>query len=96
MVTKKEVKNLARIEKVLAMPKWKFILGFGLISGIIAVIVSALIDMLFFQIKFADIFSNRIWQYIITAAIVCPLAGFIMHRSYQKEYKRIKDKMGVS
>lgn len=93
MLTTKQQKRLKRYEEDLAMPKWKFILVYGLSFGIIAFIITTG-DNYFLDKK------NFHWdsRLLISALITIPIGGFlfgwIMRKYANWDYKRLKSKAG--
>jgi O-antigen/teichoic acid export membrane protein len=89
MLTEKEKKRLKKYEEDLAMPKWKFILGYGLSFGIITFILSTVADY------FLDN-DNFHWSYrlLITGIGRIVLSGFlfgwVMRKFVKYYYKQLK------
>jgi hypothetical protein len=92
MLTPKEKKRLARLEKHLAMPRWKYLLLYGLPFGILAVLLTSVIDILVQGITVTEILRKRTWLNLVTI----PVAGFlfakILHWLSVKEYLKLKRK----
>jgi hypothetical protein len=78
MLTPQEKKSLARIEKNLGMPRWKFILIYGLIFGVTLVAVTSAIDIVAKRLTVGELVSRRLW---INLAII-PISGFLFAKIF--------------
>ncbi|HWR34023.1 MAG TPA: hypothetical protein VN451_10865 [Chitinophagaceae bacterium] len=92
MLTNKQKKIVIQIDDDLAMPKWKFILLYGLSFGLIMVVFSSLTDMLFNHVSFKELFRKRIWNYLTTAPIGGLFYGLMLRWIYIRQRKKIKAK----
>jgi len=92
MLTAKEKKALIRIEKNLAMPRWKYLLIYGVSFGLLLAIISSVIDIELREIPVATVLRTSLW--INLAAI--PVTGFlfakIIHWLSVKQYLKLKRK----
>ena len=92
MLTVKEKKNLVRLTNVLAMPRWKYLLIYGLTSGLLLAIISAITDVLMAGIPISEIFRKRIWVNLAMAPLAGFLFGTILRWLSVKQYLKLKQK----
>ena len=91
MLTLKEQRLLKRYETDLAMPKWKYILVYGLIFGIGMFIITMTSNYIFDK-------DSIHWDYrlLISFFATVPIGGFlygwIMRRFTKWYYKKLKSK----
>jgi hypothetical protein len=92
MLTPKEKKTLARVEKNLDWSRWKFILVYGLLSGISLVVLTSAIDVFTGRVTVAQLMGKRLWINLI----IIPVSGFlfakIFHWQLVKKYLELKQK----
>ena len=92
MLTLNEEKRLTRLKEDLTMPKWKYLLVYGLSFGIAIAIISPLIDVLIGWVPLSDIFKRRFWINLAMA----PLTGYLFASIYRwlsvKQYIKLKEK----
>jgi hypothetical protein len=96
MLTEKEKKLLNRYEEDLAMPKWKYVLLYGLSFGLLLVIINVITDLLFDNVTLSEIFRRRFWISLATAPLGGILFGLIMRWLSLKQYRKLKDKESIS
>ena len=89
MLTLKEQRRLKEYEDALAMPKWKFILIYGLSFAILAFILTTSYNCFFDKKSFHwDI------RLLLSAIIMIPVGGFlygwIMRKLMRRYYKKLK------
>jgi hypothetical protein len=92
MLTEKEKKSLANLTENLTMPKWKFLLIYGLTFGILLAVTSSLADVFLAGVPVAEVLGKRLW---INLAMV-PVAGFLFAMILRwlnvKQYVKLKQK----
>ena len=96
MLTPKEKKQLTRYEEDLAMPKWKYILFYGLAFGILMVIITSLTDVFFNEITVSEIFRKRLWINLATVPFAGFFYGLLMRWLMVKQYRKLKGKESAS
>jgi pilus assembly protein TadC len=94
MLTEKEKLMLARMEKQIAMPKWKYILFYGVLAwGIFTAIGVSLLSLLFFKKTVADIINRDLWINLVTFMIGGVFFGLLMRNwGLPKQVKQLKEK----
>jgi hypothetical protein len=92
MLTEKENKTLIRLESDVAMPRWQYILIYGLTFGILMAIFNALTDVLIDKVPLAEIFRKKIWVNLAKAPIGGLLFGIILRWFSVKHYLKLKRK----
>ena len=93
MLTEKEKKMLARYEQDLALPKWKYVLVYGVLAfGLIMTFAMLISDLIFSNYTASQIFKKRIWGHLITAPIAGVLYGITMRWLVSKQYHKLKGK----
>ena len=92
MLTDKEKKLSNRLKDDLAMPKWKFILIYGLSFGLLMVIISSIMDIIFEHISLSELFARRFWQYLRTAPIAGLLFGLLARWVYTRHDRKLQTK----
>jgi len=88
MLTAKETKKLHQYEENFVMPKWKYVLTYGLAFSLVVIVVTLLYNWIFYNKPFADI--N--WHLFITIPVSSFLYGVLMHWLAAKEYRQLKKK----
>ena len=93
MLSLKEQKRLKQYEEMLAFPKWKFILIYGLSFAITAFILTTASNYFFDR-------SNFHWdiRLLLNGLIMIPVGGFlygwVMRMLIKYYYKKMKSKAG--
>ncbi len=92
MLTPIEQKQLSRFETMMAMPKWKYILLYGILGwGLPVALIVSLINMIFLHKTLNDLYVNL---------AIFPLAGtiygFFMGQFIPRQIKRLKEKALLS
>ncbi len=83
-----EQKQLARFERLMSIPKWKYILLFGVIGwGLPVAIIVSIINMVFQHFTWKDIYLN-----LITFPIAGIIYGFFMRKFIPRQIGRLKEK----
>ncbi len=95
MLTEKEKKSLVRITDDLAMPRWKYLLVYGLTFGILLAIISSITDVLIVGVPVSEIFRKRIWVNLAMAPFAGFLFGWIMRWLSVKQYIKLKQKESI-
>src|ERR1051325_9805179 len=91
MRTAKEQKRFKKYEEDLAMPKWKFILVYGLSFGILMFIITT-VENYFFDKKNFHWNSQLLVSALITISVGGFLFGWMMRKFYRWDYKKLKSK----
>ena len=93
MLTEIEKKQLERYERQLAIPKWKYILLYGVIGwGIAAAILVSLITMVLDRHSIQHILQKEIWFNLIFFPIGGIVFGLYMRNFLPRQVKRLKEK----
>ncbi len=93
MLTDKEKKLLVRYEEDISIPKWKYILIYGVLSfGIIMAVATAISDLIFKDDRSTEIVGIRILRYLLTGMISGFFYGIVMHWLMKKQYHKLKAK----
>jgi hypothetical protein len=92
MLTPKEQKVLARMEKNMRMPAWKFILIYGLTFGILLAIFTSIIDVLMGDVSVNEVLRKRIWINLTMAPLAGIFFGYILRWMQTKQYQKLKEK----
>lgn len=95
MLTEKEEKSLARLKDNLSMPRWKYLLIYGLTFGILLAIISSVTDVLIAGVPVSEVFRKRIWVNLAMAPIAGFLFGSIMRWLSVKQYIRLAEKQSL-
>ncbi len=86
MLTEKQKKFIANYEIDLAMPQWKFVLAYGVVSwGIPMAAVITLVNILFFSSSF-----SAEWINFILFPVGGILFGILMRMIYLKHCRKLK------
>lgn len=92
MLDPKEKNLLLRIETRLAMPRWKFILIYGLSFGFALVLITSGIDLATKRKTVDEVTGKALWFNLL----LIPVSGFIfaklMHWLTVKKYLELKQK----
>jgi len=92
MLTDKEKKKITRLKDDLSMPRWKYLLVYGLPFGVLLTIISVVTDVLFAGVSVAEIFGRRIWFNLAMIPVAGFLFGFILRWLNVKQYIKLKEK----
>lgn len=92
MLTPKEKKRLERLESDLGMPRWKYLLLYGLSFGILLAIFTTVIDMETRHITLSEMLRRRIWFSLVTIPVTGFLFARILHWLSVKRYLELKRK----
>ena len=95
MLTEKEKKLLSRYEEDLAMPKWKYVLLYGLSFALLLVIISVITDLLFDNVTLSEIFRRKFWISLAKAPLGGVLFGTIMRWLILRQYRKLKEKESI-
>jgi hypothetical protein len=95
MLTEKEKKSFARLKNDLAMPRWKYLLMYGLSFGILLGIISCVTDVLFAGVPVSEVFRKKIWVNLAMAPIAGFLFGSIMRWLSVKQYIKLAEKQSL-
>lgn len=95
MLTEKEKKSFARLKNDLAMPRWKYLLMYGLSFGILLGITSCVTDVLFAGVPVSEVFRKKIWVNLAMAPIAGFLFGSIMRWLSVKQYIKLAEKQSL-
>lgn len=95
MLTEKEEKSFARLKNDLAMPRWKYLLMYGLSFGILLGIISCVTDVLFAGVPVSEVFRKKIWVNLAMAPIAGFLFGSIMRWLSVKQYIKLAEKQSL-
>ena len=92
MLTEKEKKTFAKLKNNLAMPRWKYLIVYGLPFVIAITIISPLIDVLTGWVPLSELFRRRFWINMAMA----PVAGYLFASIFRwlcvKKYLRLIEK----
>jgi len=92
MLTPKEQKTLARLERNLKMATWKYILIYGFSFGLLASFFSAVIDVWAHNLPVTDIFKKKLWINLALAPVAGLFFGYILRSFSIKQYQKLKEK----
>jgi cytochrome c-type biogenesis protein CcmH/NrfF len=94
MLTEKEKKGIAEIEKRLAMPRAKFVLIHGiLLWGLPTGIIVSLINLAIEYKSMSDWIRRDLWINLAAFLLIGGIIfGLLMRRNLQKELKKLKEK----
>lgn len=95
MLTEKEKKSFARLKNDLAMPRWKYLLMYGLSFGILLGIISCVTDVLIAGVPVSEVFRKKIWVNLAMAPIAGFLFGSIMRWLSVKQYIKLAEKQSL-
>jgi hypothetical protein len=93
MLTQKEQDRLKKYEEDLAMPRWKYILIYGLTFGVMLFILSELSDFIFDKKSF-QWNSDLLISFFVKITFGGITFGWIMRWGGLKDYKTLKAKAG--
>ncbi len=97
MLSDKEKKILKSYEKQLTMPKWKYVLLYGVIAwGIPVGIMVSLASMLINKKSFDSIVQNELLINLIGFPIGGIVFGLFMRRLLPRQIKKLKEKEGAT
>jgi hypothetical protein len=88
MLTEKEKKIMRQYEDDLALPKWKYILVYGLSFSVLAAVFTFLTDYLLKNRSF----GNFGWHLLIIIPVATFLYGILMRRFARRNYQKLKRK----
>lgn len=90
MLTPIEQKQLNQFEQRMAMPKWKYVLFYGIIGwGLPVALIVSLVNIAFFHKTIRDLFLNLAMFPIAGIAF-----GLYMRSFMPRQIKRLKEKQG--
>jgi tryptophan-rich sensory protein len=92
MLSDKEKKTLARYEKQLEGPKWKFVLAYGLAWTIILLLVLTPIEMVFQKTSLQEILHKAIWLRVILSIMLGLLYGTWLWNFLQVKCRKLRMK----
>lgn len=93
MLNEKEQKLLAMFEKQLAMPSWKYILIFGVLSfGLSLLIIITLVDIFMGKGPSRPEFWNSFYVNLFMAPVAGAGYGYLTRRMMGKRYAALKEK----
>lgn len=98
MLTEKEKKSVADLERRLAMPRAKFVLIYGiLLWGLPTGIIVSLINLAIDDKTMGDWIRRDLWitlgSFILIGGVIF---GLLIRKNLQKELKKLKDKEPAS
>ena len=88
MLTTKEQKTLRHYEEDLAMPKWKYILLYGLTFSVLMTVFTLLTDLLLKD----NSFNAFGWHFLITVPVATFLYGTLMRWITVRYHQKLKKK----
>jgi len=88
MLTVKEKKKLKHYEEDFAMPKWKYILVYGLMFSFLVVLTTILSNWVFENKPFAEVS----WHLFIIIPVATFLYGVTMRWIGRRDYRKLKKK----
>lgn len=96
MLTEKEKKAISQLEDNLSLPKWKFVLIYGVLAfGLIMAVATGISDLIFDNYTSAEFFNKRLWVYLLTGALSGLGYGLIIRWLMKKQYQKLKVKEGA-
>ncbi|HUR64794.1 MAG TPA: hypothetical protein VMZ03_00465, partial [Chitinophagaceae bacterium] len=87
MLTEKEQKTLRQYEEDLAMPKWKYILSYGLAFSILMTVFTFVTDLIL-----KENYNKFGWHLLITVPVATYLYGTTMRWITVTNYQKLKKK----
>ncbi len=88
MLTRKEIKKLKNYEEDFALPKWEYVLVYGLVFSFLVVIITILSNWIFKNEPFAEVG----WHLFIIIPVATFLYGIAMRWIARKDYQKLKKK----
>lgn len=95
MLTPEEKKKLASVERNLNMPRWRFILSYGLFFGLALVLVTSVLEVLTGRATVEQLFLQRFWINLAIIVVSGFLFAKIFHWQLVKKYLALKQKEKV-
>jgi len=93
MLSKIEKKQLANYEEQMAMPKWKYILIYGVISwGVTVALLVSLVSVLLKDYSFKQMLRRELWVNLIALPIGGIFFGLFMRAYLPRQIKKLKAK----
>ena len=93
MLTDREKRMLQIYEKQLAMPSWKFILLFGIVSfGLSMAFIVTIVDALMSRQSVGDGFRNHFLLNLALAPLAGIAYGYFTRKMAARQYKKLKEK----
>ena len=97
MLSDSEKITLATCEKRLAVPKWKYILFYGVLGwGLPVAIIVTIINMFTDKKSFMDMLQGELWVNIGAFMIGGLVFGLVTRALIRKKYQKLKDKEQLS
>lgn len=96
MLSNSDKRILANHEKRLAMPKWKFILIYGVLAwGVLTAFMFTAMSMMITKRTFAQMMEGDLWINLILFPLGGVLYGWLMHKFMLRQVRRLKEKEGA-
>jgi hypothetical protein len=92
MLSEKENKTLARYEKQLEGPKWKFVLAYGLAWTIVILLVLTPVEMLAQKVSLREIINNSLWVRLVFSVLLGLLYGLWLHNFLRVKCQKLRMK----
>lgn len=95
MLTENEKKLLQRYEKMAQIPKWKYVLIYGVLAwGVfVAVLMTVFVDVLFKSVTWSDVLRKNLWTNLLTFMIAGIFYGlFIRKWVVMRQIKILREK----
>jgi hypothetical protein len=93
MLSNIEKRQLANYEKQMALPKWKYILIYGVLAwGLTAGFIYSLISEFLGDISFAGLIKRELWINILAFGAGGLFFGLFMRNFIPRQIKRLKEK----
>ena len=93
MLNNIEKKQLATYKEMMAVPKWKYILIYGVLAwGITVAILYSLVSLLLGDVNFSNLIRRELWINLLAFCAGGFLYGFFMRNFIPRQIKRLKEK----
>jgi NADH:ubiquinone oxidoreductase subunit 6 (subunit J) len=88
-----EKRQLANYERQMALPKWKYILIYGVLAwGLTVGILVSVVTMLLNKVSFEQMFQRDLWFNLIGFPIGGIFFGLFMRNFIPRQIKRLREK----
>jgi hypothetical protein len=93
MLTAIEKKQLARYEEMMTLPKWRYILVYGVLAwGVSVGILVTIIDLFIDKSGWRYVLQNDLWTNLIGFPIGGIFFGMYMREFMPRQIKRLREK----
>ncbi len=91
-MTQIEEKQRARMEKDLAIPRWKYIVSNGIAWGISVSVLLFLVDWIIHKKSPASQWAEGFWMYLLIMPFAGLLYGWMVRTLLERRYRKLKSR----